>query len=215
MIRQLINRHRLRKLKQGSDSKYAQYLTAQYHRSILKAGRKNIVEANRKNFLVSVLRSRVNLKKVESALVIGCRDSRELDLLESCGVRKTVGIDLFSNDKRVRVMDMHDVQFEDNCFELIYGSHVLEHALNFEKVLENIARIIKPNGYLVIEVPTHFQPTIVDIHDFRDSDYLLGCISKYMIVSDVLYREDLTKGEDNNFCGTDLARLIIQVAGKR
>ncbi|MCS7150916.1 MAG: class I SAM-dependent methyltransferase [Endomicrobia bacterium] len=45
--------------------------------------------------------------------------------------------------------------FEDNEFDIVYACHILEHLDNPIKVLEEIWRILKPNGKLVLKTP-HF-----------------------------------------------------------
>ncbi len=54
------------------------------------------------------------------------------------------------------VGDIKDLsQFSDNTFDLIYGSHVLEHIPQFQMVqtLAGMQRILTPQGRLLISVP--------------------------------------------------------------
>jgi SAM-dependent methyltransferase len=41
----------------------------------------------------------------------------------------------------------------DNFFDFVYSSHCLEHVANPEEALKNWWRILKPGGYLFVEVP--------------------------------------------------------------
>ncbi|MDB4037966.1 class I SAM-dependent methyltransferase [Candidatus Thioglobus sp.] len=41
----------------------------------------------------------------------------------------------------------------DNCIDVLYGSHSLEHVHNLEKFILEIKRILKPNGIMFWEVP--------------------------------------------------------------
>ncbi len=43
--------------------------------------------------------------------------------------------------------------FDDNTFDLIFSFHVLEHVLDIESTLDDIARILKPQGYACIIFP--------------------------------------------------------------
>ena len=45
---------------------------------------------------------------------------------------------------------------EDNSFDLVINKDVLEHLLSPENLVQEMARITKPNGYLVVMVPNHF-----------------------------------------------------------
>lgn len=44
--------------------------------------------------------------------------------------------------------------FADASFEVVYSSHVLEHAQSEEKMLEEIRRVLKDDGVLIIGMPT-------------------------------------------------------------
>ena len=55
---------------------------------------------------------------------------------------------------------VHDLEkfpypFDDNTFDLIEASQVLEHVDNLRGVMKELARILKPGGKLKIDVP-HF-----------------------------------------------------------
>ena len=45
--------------------------------------------------------------------------------------------------------------FEDQTFDLIYSSYVLEHVQDPEKVLAEAVRVLKPGGMAVFELPNH------------------------------------------------------------
>jgi predicted SAM-dependent methyltransferase len=51
---------------------------------------------------------------------------------------------------------IHDVP--DNCIDLIYGSHSLEHVQNIDNFKEQVSRILKPNAILFWEVPNAKHP---------------------------------------------------------
>jgi len=44
--------------------------------------------------------------------------------------------------------------FKDNCFDVVFSSHVLEHVSDAPKVLQEIKRVLKNDGVLIIGVPT-------------------------------------------------------------
>jgi ubiquinone/menaquinone biosynthesis C-methylase UbiE len=46
--------------------------------------------------------------------------------------------------------------FEDNSFDMVFSSHVLEHIPDFEKAMKEIYRVLKPNGFLFCVVPSSF-----------------------------------------------------------
>ena len=54
------------------------------------------------------------------------------------------------------VADIRELPFTDNSFEKIYCHHVLEHIEgSLHKIMEELWRVLKPNGELEIHVP-HF-----------------------------------------------------------
>ena len=46
--------------------------------------------------------------------------------------------------------DIQDMPFEDNTYDLIWCSHVLEHVPDDRRALSEIRRILTPNGIAVI-----------------------------------------------------------------
>jgi predicted SAM-dependent methyltransferase len=50
-------------------------------------------------------------------------------------------------------MDLTDLTFKDNKFDLIICYHVLEHIKNDTKAMEEIYRVLKPNGTAILQVP--------------------------------------------------------------
>lgn len=50
-------------------------------------------------------------------------------------------------------LDVHNIPFGDNVFDCLVCTEVLEHTLSPFKTLEEIHRVLKPNGCLVLSVP--------------------------------------------------------------
>ncbi len=67
-------------------------------------------------------------------------------------------------------MDIHDIPFEENTFDVIFCNHVLEHVDDDLKALDEMKRVLKPGGWAILQVPffppipeTTFQdPSITD-----------------------------------------------------
>jgi len=49
--------------------------------------------------------------------------------------------------------DLRDVKIEENRFDVIYNSYVLEHIDGAEGVLSNFVRWLKPGGILILRIP--------------------------------------------------------------
>ena len=50
-------------------------------------------------------------------------------------------------------LDKEELPFDKESFDVVFCGDLLEHLYDTEKLLENINRVLKPNGYLVISVP--------------------------------------------------------------
>ena len=108
-------------------------------------------------------------------LCVGPRNGVELDAWEQRGYCQVDGIDLLGkvSDRRIRWGDMHGLRCMDSQFDLIYASHVFEHAWDFSKVAEEMIRILRPSGLLFAAFPIHFTPTSHDRYDFDSADGFL------------------------------------------
>jgi methionine biosynthesis protein MetW len=94
-------------------------------------------------------------------LDIGCGDGKLLSNLKNTGwetygveisdlavefARKKYGLNIFEGVAE-------DAMFEDEFFDVIILSHVLEHLPDPKATLKEINRILKPNGLLIISIP--------------------------------------------------------------
>lgn len=66
-------------------------------------------------------------------------------------------------------MDVHDIPFEDNSFDVLLGNHLLEHVDDDAKVMREFYRVMKPGGWGIFQVPldttrdtTYEDPSITD-----------------------------------------------------
>lgn len=69
--------------------------------------------------------------------------------------------------KAMTRMDITDIQFPDQSFDIIYCSHVLEHVADDRKALSEFWRVLKPGGNAILMVPilgefTFEDPAITD-----------------------------------------------------
>ncbi|MCK4661490.1 MAG: methyltransferase domain-containing protein [Bacteroidales bacterium] len=60
--------------------------------------------------------------------------------------------DLFSPWADIK-MDVHDIPFKDNEFDVIMCNHVLEHVEDDDKVMREFLRVLKPGGWGIFQVP--------------------------------------------------------------
>jgi len=50
-------------------------------------------------------------------------------------------------------MDVHEIPFEDNSFDVIFANHLLEHVENDLEVMKEFYRVMKPKGWGIFQVP--------------------------------------------------------------
>lgn len=63
-------------------------------------------------------------------------------------------VDISDENFRVReVVDIQDIPYEDNYFDVIYCSHVLEHVKDDKKAMSELYRVLKPGGIALVLVP--------------------------------------------------------------
>ena len=78
-------------------------------------------------------------------------------------------------------MDVTDIQYPDQSFDVIYCSHVLEHVQDDRKAIREFHRVLKADGWAILLVPvtvekTAEDPTLTDpkkrLHTFGQEDHL-------------------------------------------
>lgn len=50
-------------------------------------------------------------------------------------------------------MDIHRMPFDDSAFEAVLCNHVLEHVTDDIQAMREIARVLKPGGFAILQVP--------------------------------------------------------------
>lgn len=76
-------------------------------------------------------------------------------------------------------MDIHQMPFNDQCFDVVLCNHVLEHVDNDIQAMREIHRVLKPGGFAILQVP-FFAPvpeqTLEDlsIKDPRERERMFG-----------------------------------------
>lgn len=59
-------------------------------------------------------------------------------------------------------MDITDIQFPDDSFDIVYCSHVLEHVPDDRKAMREFHRVLKPTGFALLLVPITVEQTVED-----------------------------------------------------
>lgn len=100
-------------------------------------------------------------------LHIGCGNNILPRPFENLDVREMPGVD--------HISEAFPMPFEDDTFDLVYSSHVLEHFKKAEtqSVVDEWVRILKPGGTIRLSVPS-FESLIKIYNKTNDLDYIIG-----------------------------------------
>jgi methionine biosynthesis protein MetW len=102
--------------------------------------------------------------KGDRFLDVGCGDGDiTLFLKENMSAKEAFGIEIAdeavvsSRSKGINAfkvdIDQENLPFNDNFFDVAYCGEVIEHVFDTDHLLEEIFRVLKPNGKLVITTP--------------------------------------------------------------
>jgi SAM-dependent methyltransferase len=95
-------------------------------------------------------------------LDLGPRNWKEVSLLRAAGLGEIEALDLFPHDPRIRRGDLHRMPFASDTFDLVFASHVLEHAWEPKRALAEVTRVLKSGGRLWVHLPRNFEPGVKD-----------------------------------------------------
>lgn len=99
-----------------------------------------------------------NLKVLDA----GCGDGIQAEIFAKN--HNVTGVDISSirikrAKERVKkakfyVGNLYDLDFPDNTFDVAIASEIIEHLTDPVKALKEIKRVLKPNGYVIIDLPS-------------------------------------------------------------
>lgn len=131
----------------------------------------------------------VDLVEGNLLLEIGCAEgfmTRELTEKASQIIASDIALSYLKRAK-VKVpdasfarLDIHNIPFGDNIFDTVVCAEVLEHALSPFRALEEMHRVLKPSGFLIISVPNDMTPARILSHILGRKDSLVGFVGAHM-----------------------------------
>ena len=111
------------------------------------------ISRSRTEKLMYLLRSVEGLSpKSCRVLCIGPRNEAEILLLSLHGFSRQhiTAIDLFSQSPLIQVMDMHELRFPDDHFDIVYSSYVLRYSSDVQRACAEMVRVTKDSGLVAI-----------------------------------------------------------------
>jgi len=122
-----------------------------------------------------------------------------------------ISADLYNPCAMVK-MDIMDIKYENDFFDIIYCSHVLEHVSDDRKAMKEFFRVLKKDGWAILNVPiikdkTYENPNITDPKErekeFGQSDHVRAYGPDYIdrlreagFSVDIAYAKDFIKPSD-------------------
>jgi SAM-dependent methyltransferase len=69
-------------------------------------------------------------------------------------------------------MDIHQIPFDDNTFDAAMCNHVMEHVKDDFKAMSEIYRVLKPGGWVIIQIPLFYPLPEQTLEDPAITDHL-------------------------------------------
>ena len=194
----------LRRLGKSHGREYRDYLATQLRRTLSKRETDPGVGA-----VTLINRVAQGQPSGGAVLCVGCRNALELDRFRARGFEDVVGIDVFSQREDILVMDMHEMSFADDSFDVVYASHSLEHSYDLDRVAREIGRVARNGAVVGVEVPVRAQGSAADRIVFSGLEELRGAFRPQ--IGEELLAEEQPPRTATNEQGTDIARLVFRL----
>jgi SAM-dependent methyltransferase len=190
---------RLRRLARHHAPEYRDYLRVQLERTLSK-------KANDPGAGARALIERA-VGAGASGHCVGCRNGIELDLFRSKGAAEVVGIDLFSERRDIRVMDMHALGFESDRFGIVYCSHSLEHSYELDVVVRELVRVARDGAVIAVEVPLRHKGSDADLFEFASLGQLRRVFAP--LIRSTVWQDEQPARSPTNDQGSAVGRIVF------
>ena len=116
---------------------------------------KGLYQCNdRINLLIKPLVAIEKINAQSRVLIIGPRNENDLFLLNSDGVKmkNITGLDLISYSARIKIGDLHNMEFEDNTFDAVIFGWTLSYSSEPQQAIDEVIRVTKHKGIIAVGV---------------------------------------------------------------
>jgi len=118
-------------------------------------------------FLIPDLKYAISKYATGRVLDIGCGNKPYKSLFDEKGCKEYIGCDIVQSDLKLVdiIAPATDIPLEDNTFDTVFSTQVLEHVFDHNKVIGEAYRLLKPGGYFIASLPMVW-PHHEEPHDF-------------------------------------------------
>jgi len=126
---------------------------------------------DRERLVYLYLSKKTNIFQCQNRLLHVAPEGSLPNLLHSHSNIDYLTADLLSEEVMVK-MDITDIQYPDNSFDVVICNHVLEHIIDDRKAMRETHRVIKPGGWAILQVPMSLalSETYENVSIVSDSD---------------------------------------------
>jgi SAM-dependent methyltransferase len=109
---------------------------------------------DRERHLLMYLRATGLLESIRDKSVLHFAPEKRLARLIAAGKPSNyICCDLYPSAPEIQRVDMLDMQFSAESFDVVIANHVLEHDSEDSKALREICRVLAPGGYAILQTP--------------------------------------------------------------
>lgn len=93
--------------------------------------------------------------------------------IESLLPKEYIKCDLFPRQEDWKKIDITNIDFGDNCFDILICNHVIEHIPDYLQAFKEISRVLKKNGIAILQTPysellyNHFEDRNINTDELR------------------------------------------------
>lgn len=145
-----------------------------------------ISQNNSRLFLEHFERYKFASKYTKAGIVldIACGSGYGTDYLLKHGAKRVVGVDKSKeavDEAKAKylgefcVMDATKLDFEDNYFDCVVSFETIEHLIEYKIFLDEIKRVVKPQGIVIISTPSYVFELIkfkYHVKNFRREEFI-------------------------------------------
>jgi len=143
--------------------------------------------------IISKLSINENFKKECKVLCIGARYGTEIDAFKKLGFENITAIDIYPRSENVIEIDMHNLPFSENLFNIIYTHHSLDHSLFPEKAVKEMYKVSKEKAFWIHTIPFNDYGKEEAI-DFDSSNEIISFFKKY--TNEILYQQEVIRNQN-------------------